>query len=111
MDTGEKIKLYRKLKGMTQHQLAEQSGIHPVSIRKYEAGMMRPKTEQIQKLADAMGINTFLLQGRQPAPLKYDSLGNLEDSILYLLDLGVLIKKGETVVLNPVLEDFLVNER
>lgn len=111
MDIGEKIKFYRMLKGITQQKLAELSGIHPVTIRKYEAGMMKPKPEQIQKMADALEINTFLLQENQHPPLKFDSLENLEDSIRYLLGIGVLVKKGEAITLNPVLEYFLVNKR
>ncbi len=59
---GDKIKEYRMKRGITQGKLAELSGIHPVSIRKYEAGMMAPKLHQIQRIADALEINTFLLQ-------------------------------------------------
>ena len=51
MTIGEKIKHYRKLSGMTQSELAERSGIHPVTIRKYET-----KTEQIIKIANALGV-------------------------------------------------------
>ena len=36
MTIGEKIKYFRKRIGITQAKLAELSGIHPVSIRKYE---------------------------------------------------------------------------
>lgn len=38
MDIGERIKFCRKHRGMTQDRLAEETGIHPVSIRKYETG-------------------------------------------------------------------------
>ena len=36
LTVGDKIKYFRKQRGMTQAQLAELTGIHPVSIRKYE---------------------------------------------------------------------------
>ena len=36
MTIGEKIKYCRKQIGITQDKLAELTGIHPVSIRKYE---------------------------------------------------------------------------
>ena len=56
MTIGEKIKHYRKLSGMTQSELAERSGIHPVTIRKYETNKLIPKTEQIIKIANALGV-------------------------------------------------------
>ena len=43
------IERYRNLKGLTQTQLAELADIHPVSIRKYEAGMMKPRKALIRK--------------------------------------------------------------
>ena len=51
MDIGERIKFCRKHRGMTQDRLAEETGIHPVSIRKYETGKMVPKPEQIERIA------------------------------------------------------------
>ena len=58
MTIGEKIKAYRKSQNMTAAELAEKSGIHPVSIRKYETGAMIPKPEQIKKIADALNQTT-----------------------------------------------------
>ena len=40
MTIGEKIKYCRKQIGITQDKLAELTGIHPVSIRKYETNKM-----------------------------------------------------------------------
>ena len=111
MDVGERIRFYRKQKGLTQAQLADLSGIHPVSIRKYEVGMMRPGAEQICKISDTLGINAFLLHADQYSCLKLDSIENLEDSIQYLMDIGALTKQGGVIRLNPILEDFLVNKR
>lgn len=45
MNIGERIKFCRKHRGMTQDRLAEETGIHPVSIRKYETGKMVPFAE------------------------------------------------------------------
>lgn len=61
MTIGEKIKAYRKSQNMTAAELAEKSGIHPVSIRKYETGAMIPKPEQIKKIADALNISYMTL--------------------------------------------------
>lgn len=61
MTTGEKIKKARKSKGLTQKQLAEASGIHLVSIKKYETNKMKPKVPQIQKISSALDISFLLL--------------------------------------------------
>ena len=43
MTIGEKIKYFRSRIGITQAKLAELSGIHPVSIRKYETNKKMQK--------------------------------------------------------------------
>ena len=57
METGKKIKLIRMMRGLTQKQLGELSGIHEVAIRKYELGKNLPKEEQLKKIADALNVN------------------------------------------------------
>ncbi len=57
METGKKIKLIRTMRGLTQKQLGELSGIHEVAIRKYELGKNIPKEEQLKKIADALNVN------------------------------------------------------
>ena len=53
MTIGEKIKYCRKQIGITQDKLAELTGIHPVSIRKYETNKMQPQPPQLEKIAAA----------------------------------------------------------
>ena len=57
MTIGEKIRYRRKSIGITQLRLAELSGIHPVSIRKYETDKMIPGPEQLSRIADALSIS------------------------------------------------------
>lgn len=45
------------MRGLTQKQLGELSGIHEVAIRKYELGKNLPKKEQLKKIADALNVN------------------------------------------------------
>lgn len=45
------------MRGLTQKQLGELSGIHEVAIRKYELGKNLPKEEQLKKIADALNVN------------------------------------------------------
>lgn len=58
MTVGEKIRTYRKMRGISQKMLGELAGgINEVTIRKYEAGDRNPKPEQLLKIADALGIS------------------------------------------------------
>ena len=52
----EKMKLYRKLRGMTAEELSNASGIDYSQIRRYEAGQRNPKFEQLQSIATALGV-------------------------------------------------------
>ena len=49
MTIGEKIKYCRKQIGITQDKLAELTGIHPVSIRKYETNKNAATTSSVRK--------------------------------------------------------------
>lgn len=49
MTIGEKIRYCREQIGITQGKLAELTGIHPVSIRKYETNKMQPQPPQLEK--------------------------------------------------------------
>lgn len=57
MDTANKIKEYRKNKGMTQAEVAKKAGISEISIRKYESGERKPKLETIRKIAAALDVH------------------------------------------------------
>ena len=46
----------RKARGMTQEQLSKASGIHRVTIAKYEALRIDPKMECAERLATALGV-------------------------------------------------------
>lgn len=61
MTIGEKIRLFRTLKKMSQKALAEHSGVSQSAIRKYEEGTRTPKPIQLKKIAQALNINFFSL--------------------------------------------------
>ena len=69
MTIGEKIKYCRKQIGITQDKLAELTGIHPVSIRKYETNKMQPQPPQLEKIAAALGVSYNALNGSDAAAL------------------------------------------
>ncbi len=53
---GEKIKLYREKKNMTQNEIAEILGVKATTVSKYEAGTLEPNIESIKKLSETFGI-------------------------------------------------------
>ncbi|MCP4377495.1 MAG: helix-turn-helix domain-containing protein [bacterium] len=61
----------REKKGMTVEQLAEQSGCFGSTIEKIELGEILPDREQLQKLGDALGLDSselFTLLLSKPSP-------------------------------------------
>ena len=57
---GEKIKTYRKLKYMTQQELSEKSGLSLSVIKKYEIGNRNPKLDQLQIIANTLGVSVMV---------------------------------------------------
>ncbi len=60
MDTasiGEQIRKYRKLKGLTQEELAKKSGLSTMSIRRYETGERIAPQPNLIKIAEALGVH------------------------------------------------------
>lgn len=119
MTIAEKIKYCRIKQGLTQAQLAEFSGIHPVSIRKYETGKMVPQPEQLYKIAEALGISYVALLGVRNTGLKLETVGDLFGVLMTLLETNVLQMIGvrpdgvnlteQTYVLrfNPVMDNYM----
>lgn len=57
MTTGERIKEARKKRGFTQKELGILSGTSEITIRQYEIGKRQPRTEQLHRIADALGVS------------------------------------------------------
>lgn len=55
-DLGEKIKIMRKSRGMTQLDLAIKAGLSPSAVAMYETGKRKPKYEQLEALADVFNV-------------------------------------------------------
>lgn len=56
MTVGEKIKEFRKEKGLTQKELSKLADIPLPTLQKYETGKFNPKVEAIKKIAAALDI-------------------------------------------------------
>ena len=95
MTIGEKIKYCRKQIGITQDKLAELTGIHPVSIRKYETNKMQPQPPQLEKIAAALGVSYNALNGSDTAGLRLKTVGDLIGVLMVLCNSGVLQISGE----------------
>lgn len=61
MTVGERIRKARKSSGLTQIQLAAKLGISPVNISQLENDQREPKTETLQRIAEALNINFLYL--------------------------------------------------
>ena len=57
MTTGEKIKYFRNMRGISQEMLGQLSGINSATIKNYEYGIRNPKPGQLLKIANALGIS------------------------------------------------------
>ena len=92
---GERIKYFRKERKMTQEQLAELTGIHPVSIRKYETNKMQPQIEQIERIASTLQVNANAIIGYNGAPTRVDTVGDLMGLLMTLYRARVLLIVGD----------------
>ncbi len=54
---GDKIKVYRENKNMTQNEIAEILGVKATTISKYESGTLEPNIESLKKLADLFEVS------------------------------------------------------
>ena len=94
MTIGEKIKYFRSRIGITQEKLAELSGIHPVSIRKYETNKMTPQTEQIDKIAEALGVSSFAITGFENN-IRLETIGDFMGLMIMLIKANIVLIDGE----------------
>ena len=79
MNSGELIRQQRKLKGLTQRQLAEAIEVSEPSIRLYELGKRTPSGDVINKIADALGIS--------PSALRSYEVSNVREALEMLFRL------------------------
>lgn len=66
MNIGEKIKLLREEKCLTQKELGSLCGMADSAIRKYESGTVKPKIATVSRIAKALGVETMILTKGDP---------------------------------------------
>lgn len=63
MEVGERIRLARKDKGLSQKALAAKANLSTTAIQNYEYGKYKPKVEQVERIANALGVTAVDLMG------------------------------------------------
>ena len=95
MTIGEKIKYVRKLYHMSSAELAKRTGIHPVSIRKYESNKMVPQSAQVERLAAAFHLSPAIFSGLTDMRFDFQYSGDCLGMLIMLYTSGTLIINGE----------------
>ena len=95
MTIGEKIRYLRVRTGITQGKLAEKTGIHPVSIRKYETNKMQPQQPQIERIAEALNISATALLGVDHTNMRLETYGDLMGVIMVLYNSKIIVFEGD----------------
>jgi transcriptional regulator with XRE-family HTH domain len=91
MSVGERIRKFRKARGMTQAQVAEAIGATEGAVRHYEHGDRTPGPDQIAAIAEVLGVSPAALTdyGLEDARDALEVLFRLEDmSGLHPVDTG-----------------------
>ena len=102
---GDRIRYFRKDRKMTQDKLAELTGIHPVSIRKYETNKMQPQIEQIERIASVLDVNVSAIVGYNTKPAVVRTVGDLTGVLMMLYKAHILMIIGK-----PTFNDEDVNK-
>ncbi len=56
-EIGQKIKILRKTRGLTQQQLAEKLKVKRATISNYEIGRRSPHIKELEAISEALGVN------------------------------------------------------
>lgn len=59
----DELRRLRLAAGLTQQALAQQVGLHPITITRYEAGALTPRPATSKRLASALGVPLSQLAG------------------------------------------------
>ena len=80
MGFGDRIKEYRKLLKISQKELAERAGISLMSVRRYEANEREPRREVLDRIADAVNVDSSELY--PPFTLHHSKIHAMLDAIV-----------------------------
>ena len=77
--------------------MAAMTGIHPVSIRKYETNKMHPQSAQIERLAEALQVNSSAISGSNSEIIHPETTGDLMGLLRVWHKSGIFILKKVNV--------------
>ena len=75
---GRRIRRLRRVRGLTQKQICEATGLDTSGLSRYENGYQVPNSQGLRRLAEALGVTTDELLGASPG----SALEQLEDWLL-----------------------------
>ena len=80
---GERIKKYRKERGLSQNDLAEALGISYMTVRRWEAGKRVPSSKMLEPLCKVLEVTPFkiLFDGHKASEMVVDELKNKGESV------------------------------
>ena len=105
MTIGKKIKYIRNIYHMSSAELAEKTGIHPVSIRKYESDKMLPQQAQIDRIAAAFGLSPAVFSGITEISFDFQYSGDLLGLLIMLYTSGGLTVTGDRSPNGALIQD------
>ena len=79
MDVGDRIRILRERKGLSQKLLAFKLGMPNQSLSNYERGYREPPADVLKKLADFFEVSVDYLLGREAAIYDKNSPRNLKE--------------------------------
>jgi len=87
MDYGERLKILRMRKKLSQQDVADRLNINRSTYARYELGQTQPDFETLEKLADFFDVSTDYILGRTDFP---NPPGNDEDNLVAFYNLDDL---------------------
>ena len=116
MKFNERLKALREKSGMTQEQLAKESGVSARMIQRYESGSYRPRLGGAEQIAKALNVTTDQLLGTDgmlvaQAAEKYGARGakqaqQLTDEVTGLFAGGELAQDDMDVMMQAIMDAY-----
>lgn len=84
MSLGERIKRFRKSRGMTQEVLGNLVGLSGVAIMRYEKDQREPNQEIVTKIANALDVSELTLRRLEPTCCNWCNPNDIESEMIDL---------------------------
>ena len=114
---GEKIRLIREMRGLSQENIAAQLGIAQNTYSKIETNQSRLESGMLVKIAEVLGVSPMDILSSQPAIINFQSNKGTQQSFGYVENViadqkelyeKLLKNKDEEIArLNKIIEKFL----